>query len=188
MGVSDPELVVRLRRGEPAAFEQVYMAERSAIYGFLLRLSRDPSVAADLFQNVWMKLAEKAAELREDSHLRAWLVTVARHEFLSFRRAQALDLSRLLLLGLSQRDQVVESPDADESRTLAAALESLVDADRELILLSALGGLDAGELALTLGISYDALRQRLARARRRLAEAARELEQLPAGPIPKGTR
>jgi RNA polymerase sigma-70 factor (ECF subfamily) len=186
--MSHRELVERLRRGEPEAFDRVYEAERAAIYGFLLRLSRDPSVAADLFQNVWLKLAQNASQLRQDSNLRAWLLTVARHEFLSFRRAQALDISRLLLFGLAPRDDVVGSSEGDTSRTLAAALERLVDGDREVILLSALGDLDSDSLALTLGISADALRQRLARARRRLAKALDELEQLPAAATSKGAR
>ena len=186
--ISEPELVAGLRRGEPGAFDRVYEAERAVVYGFLLRLSRDASVAADLFQNVWLKLARNAAQLREDSNLRAWLLTVARHEFLSFRRAQALDLSRLLLLGLAPRDDVGERPDDDTSRTLAAALARLVDADREVILLSALGDGGSEELALTLGISGDAVRQRLARARRRLQKALDELERQPAAAAPDGAR
>jgi RNA polymerase sigma-70 factor (ECF subfamily) len=186
--ISERELVACLRRGEPEAFDRVYEAQRAVIYGFLVRLSRDASVAADLFQNVWLKLAQNAAQLREDSNLRAWLLTVARHEFLSFRRAQALDLSRLLLLGLAPRDDVAESPDGDTSRTLAAALDRLVDTDREVILLSALGDGGAEELALTLGISGDAVRQRLARARRRLQKALDELERQPAAVAPRGAR
>ncbi|HTV20343.1 MAG TPA: RNA polymerase sigma factor [Polyangiaceae bacterium] len=184
--MDERELVERLRRGEPEAFDRVYEAERSAIYGFLLRLSRDRSVAADLFQNVWLKLAQNAAQLREDSNLRAWLLTVARREFLSFRRAQALDVSRLLLLGLASHD-VADGPDDDSSRTLALALDRLVEADRELLLLSALGDLDSDALAQTLGISGEALRQRLTRARRRLAQALDDLEQVPAATLPKGT-
>jgi RNA polymerase sigma factor (sigma-70 family) len=186
--MSERELVERLRRGEPEAFERVYEAERAAVYGFLLRLSRDASVAADLFQNVWLKLARHAPQLREDSNLRAWLLTVARHEFSSFRRAQALDLSRLLLLGLEPRAEVAGSPDDDGGRLLAAALDRLVDADREVLLLSALGDLDPEALALALGISGDALRQRLARARRRLSKALDDLERLPVAAVPKGAR
>jgi RNA polymerase sigma-70 factor (ECF subfamily) len=181
-------LVERLRRGEPEAFERVYEAERAVVYGFLLRLSRDSSVAADLFQNVWLKLARHASQLREDSNLRAWLLTVARHEFSSFRRARAIDLSRLLLLGQAPRDDVARGPDHDSSRTLAAALDRLVDADREVLLLSALGELDSEALARALGISGDALRQRLARARRRLAKALDDLEQPSAAAVPKGAR
>jgi RNA polymerase sigma factor (sigma-70 family) len=186
--MGERELVERLRRGEPEAFERVYEAERAAVYGFLLRLTRDASVAADLFQNVWLKLARHASTLREDSNLRAWLLTVARHEFSSFRRAQALDLSRLLLLGLAPPAEAAGCPDDDNGRRLTMALDRLVDADREVLLLNAIGELDSEALALALGISGDALRQRLARARRRLTQALNDLERLPAAAVPKEAR
>jgi RNA polymerase sigma-70 factor, ECF subfamily len=167
---ADRELLEGLRRGDAAAFDRVYAAEKASLYGFLLRLSRDPHVSADLFQNVWLKLARCAAQLKDDSNVRAWLFTVARHEYISFRRAQALDLSRLLLLGLER-----EAPEAsrEDDLSLQSALARLADGDREVLLLAA-SGLEHGALAEALGASPAAVRQRLARARRRLA---RYLEQ-----------
>jgi RNA polymerase sigma-70 factor, ECF subfamily len=178
------DLIDRLRVGEPAAFEQVYEAEKSSVYGFLLRLCRDAHVAADLFQNVWLKLAKSAPRLREDSNLRAWLLTVARREYISFRRAQALDISRVLLLDLGQSAAAGE-PEADLA--LAAALGRLADADRELLLLAA-SGLEPEAIAGTLGISGAAFRQRLSRARRRLAVTLAEVDIPGDQTVPKGAR
>ncbi len=171
-----------LRRGSREAFERVYSAEKAGIYGFLMRLSRDPHVAGDLFQNVWFKLARSAQSLREDTDIRAWLFTVARNEYRSYCRAQLLDMSRLLVLG--RELACAGLPDGGGDRELAAveaALASLGDPDRELLLLVCVEGIEARVAAGMLGISYDALRQRLARARKRLSEAleARELPALP---------
>jgi RNA polymerase sigma-70 factor (ECF subfamily) len=169
-----PSLIEGLRRADPLAFETLYEREKAALYGFLLRLARDPHVAADLFQNVWLKLARHAERLRSDSNLRAWLFTVARHEYLSFRRAQALDLSRLLALGLEPQEPD-DSVERDTRRlALGAALAQLADADREVLLLAGVEGLEAEHAARVLGISDVAFRQRLARARRRLGERLRE--------------
>jgi RNA polymerase sigma-70 factor (ECF subfamily) len=188
LGTTDErDLVERLRRAEPGAFDQLYEAEKATVYGFLLRLSRDAHVAADLFQNVWLKLAQNATLLREDSNVRGWLLTVARHEFLSFRRAQALDLSRLLTLGLACEDER-SSLDDPELSALGAALDRLGDADRELLLLSAGSGLDSDPVGQALGISAAALRQRLARARRRLGKLMSELERAPQRALPEGAR
>jgi RNA polymerase sigma-70 factor (ECF subfamily) len=169
-----PSLIEGLQRADPLAFETLYEREKAALYGFLLRLARDPHVAADLFQNVWLKLARHAARLRSDSNLRAWLFTVARHEYLSFRRAQALDLSRLLALGLEPQE-ADESVEQDTRRlAFTAALARLADGDREVLLLAGVEGLEAEQAAGVLGISDVAFRQRLARARRRLGERLRE--------------
>jgi RNA polymerase sigma-70 factor (ECF subfamily) len=183
----DRELLVRLRRGEPEAFEEVYVAEKATVYGFLLRLSRDASVAADLFQNVWLKLAQNAVHLREDSNLIAWLLTVARREYLSFRRAQALDLSRALLLGLTH-DEVAVGAGDDELQSVIAALDRLADADREILLLSVTGRLGAEQVSCALGISAVAQRQRLARARQRLAAAVEDLESVPSRTLARAAR
>ena len=174
MSSDPPSLIEGLQRADPLAFELLYEREKAALYGFLLRLARDPHVAADLFQNVWLKLARHAGRLRSDSNLRAWLFTVARHEYLSFRRAQALDLSRLLALGLEPREPD-ESVEHDTRRlAFAAALAQLADGDREVLLLAGVAGLEAEQAAQVLGISDVAFRQRLARARRRLGERLRE--------------
>ena len=181
---NDPGVIARLRAGDPAAFELVYDAEKASVYGFLLRLSRDPHTAADLFQNVWLKLARHAARLQEDSNLRAWLLTVARREYIGFRRAQALDISRVLLLGLVPRTDHGGEPEADLA--LSSALASLSDADREVVLLGA-SGLEPEAMAEALGVTGVAFRQRLSRARRRLA-ALLEAEGPSEQAAPKGVR
>jgi RNA polymerase sigma factor (sigma-70 family) len=186
----DQDLIERLRQGDEDAFAQIYQAEKATVYGYLLRLGRDPNVAADLFQNVWLKLARYAPRLRADSNLRAWLLTVARREYISFRRAQALDLSRLLVLGLAPEASLASTADAD-GQALLEALHRLSDADREVLLISADSALDSADRAAALGISEVALRQRLARARRRLQhllEAEAALDDAATAPLGKGMR
>jgi RNA polymerase sigma-70 factor (ECF subfamily) len=178
------ELIERLRAGDAAAFELVYDAEKASVYGFLLRLCRDPHTAADLFQNVWLKLARHAGRLRDDSNVRAWLLTVARREFIGFRRAQALDISRVLVLDLVSRTDHASQPETDLA--LSAALARLADADREVLLLGA-SGLEPDAMADALGVSGAAFRQRLSRARRRLA-ALLEADGLAEQTAPKGVR
>ena len=163
----DIDLIRRLRRGDARAFDEVYATHKDRIYGLLLRLSRDASTAADLYQNVWLKLARHAHELRDDSTIGAWLFTVARREYISFRRAEALDLSRLLLLGQARDESSTQR--LDEDLAIQRALGQLSDADREMLLLS-VSGLHSEGVAEVLAVSAVALRQRLVRARRRLTE------------------
>jgi RNA polymerase sigma-70 factor (ECF subfamily) len=178
----DEPLIEQLRSGDPEGFAAVYARERAALYGFLVRLSGDTNVAADLFQNVWLKLARHAPRLRRDTRVRAWLLTVARHEYISYRRAQALDLSRLLALDRPAATLVPSDPQMSE---LAAALGRLGDRDRELLLLTSVEGLDADQAAQALGVSAAALRQRLSRARRRLSELLAERAVEPAAAAAK---
>ena len=182
-------LVDRLRAGDASAFDAVYASEKAGLYGFLLRLSRDTHISADLFQNVWLKLAKHASSLRPDSNIRAWLYTVARREYVSFRRAQALDVSRLLVFNRELAEAPADTSLDTQLLALRAACSRLSDPDREVLLLTSAEGIDSEQAAGILGISNAALRQRLARARRRLTallEQDREHEQAMA--LAKGAR
>jgi RNA polymerase sigma factor (sigma-70 family) len=177
----DRVLLERLRAGDAAAFAEVYGAERVRLFSFLVRLCRDRHLAADLFQNTWLKLARHAASLREDTDLGAWLFTVARNEWRSHCRVQMIDLSHFLALDQEQGAWPPGHAPGDDAGldALEAALARLGDADRELLLLIGVEGLELRRAASVLGVSYDAVRQRLSRARQRLAEHLAELGALP---------
>jgi RNA polymerase sigma-70 factor (ECF subfamily) len=169
-------LIDGLRRGDPRAFDTAYAKYRARVYGFLLRLTGRRDVAEDLFQDTWLRLARHATRLTEDTDLRAWLFAVARNAWVSHRRWSLLDVSRLVALDESVAPA---RPPADlEARTDAArslerlerALAALSPASREVLLLVGVEGFDQQEAAAILGIGYEALRQRLARARAQLAE------------------
>ena len=59
---------------------------------------------------------------------------------------------------------------------LEAALKQLPLASREVLLLVGVEGMDQEEVARVLGVTYDALRQRLSRARAQLAETMESIE------------
>lgn len=161
------EWVRALRRGEAKAFDAVYAHYHARIYQFLYRLAGRRDLAEDLFQETWLKLARHATSLREDTDLGGWLFTVARNAFRSHRRWVLIDL---------ERRQQAELPEAGPSaervvgaRQMLQALQSLSDGDREVLLLVAVEGMEQERVADVLGIGYDALRQRLSRARANLS-------------------
>jgi RNA polymerase sigma-70 factor (ECF subfamily) len=168
-------LVARLKTGDAAAFEAVYEAFRPRLFSFLARLSRRRDVAEDLLEETWLRLVTRAPELSDDTRLGPWLYTVARNLFSSWCRHRAVDESRLSDLALSwpgalPRESPFESAARGErERRLEAALARLTSADREVLLLVAAEELSPSEAAAVLGLTPEALRKRLQRARERLA-------------------
>lgn len=163
---SDRDAVSLLRRRDPRGFELAYHAHAPRLHAFLLRLSGRRDAADDLLQQTFLRLAERAADLRPDSDLRAWLFAVARNAYLSLLRAARPSADEEVL-------EALESPPPDvEARLLLgdvdAALGRLRVEDRELLLLVGAEGLDHATVAHLLGLEAAALRQRLARARSRL--------------------
>jgi len=173
-------LVARLKAGDPAAFEAIYEAFRPRLFSFLARLSRRRDVAEDLLEETWLRLVTRAPELTDDTRLGPWLFTVARNLFASWCRHRAVDESRILDFALSwPRALLRESPfestaRGETERRLEAALARLPTRDREVLLLVAGEELSPAEAAAVLGLSPEALRKRLQRARERLAVGMQE--------------
>ena len=171
-----------LRGGDEAAFRQIYRAYRPRLYTFLCRLSGRPDVAEDLLQEVWLRLASRPPEPRAGMPLAPWLFRVARNVFVSHLRNRGRDPGRTGELGALEFHAApgpgpLEGLAGQETvRCLERALQRLSLADRETILLVADGGMAPMEAAGVLGIRPDAFRQRLARARARLADLLRSLE------------
>lgn len=181
--LDDRALVARLRRGDARAFDEVYAGLSPRIHGFLLRLSGRRDTAEDLAQETWMRFARTSATLAEDTRLAPWLFTIARNAFVSHRRWAMLDLSRIVTLGAFAADAPLPAHDPESAHEraraialLERALQALPVASREVLLLVGVEGLDQEEVARILGVGYDALRQRLKRAREQLATEMEKLE------------
>lgn len=180
----DLALVEALRSGEARAFDRVYSAYHTRIFSFLLRLSGRRDTAEDLAQETWLKLAKAAPRLREDTTLAPFLFTIARNAFVSHRRWALLDLSRIVTFGLeamssAAADEATPETSHETARAIVRlenALQHLPVASREILLLVGIEGIAQEEVARMLGLSYDASRQRLSRARAQLAEAMDRIE------------
>lgn len=170
-------LVDRLRGGDAAAFDAVYEAFQASLFTFLLRLSGHRDVAEDLLEETWLRLVKHARRLQPDTRLAPWLFTVARHLHVSYIRSRVLeDSAAASLIALwpfsIERSSPFEAAAANElQRRIERALASMPATSREVLLLVAVAGLDHADAADVCGITPEALRQRLSRARARLARA-----------------
>lgn len=161
-------LVARLRAGDSGAFDEVYEWLRERVLRFLVRLAQRRDVADDLAQEVWLRLARTAPRLAPDTRLAAWLFTVARNLYISHWRAARVSeqlAGDLLPPGAPPPSPFDDAAGSQASRSVERALAALPDAYREILLLCAVEGLAPREAATVLGITPEAARQRLARAR-----------------------
>ena len=171
-------LVARLRAGDTRAFDEVYDAYRPRVFAFLLRMSRSRMVAEDLLDETWLRLVRSAPRLRPDTRLGPWLFTVARNLYWSHRRDALVEDASVAALTLWPIPATWPSPfelaaAGELERRVERALSALSPTDREVLLLVGHEGLTPGDAAIVCGISPDALRQRLSRARTALASALR---------------
>lgn len=177
------DLVERLRRGDDDAYREAVALHGNGLYSFLLRLCGQRELAEDLFQETWLALARHAVKLPPDTRLAPWLYAVARNAYRSHRRWAWVDVSRWLVV---DHDDTLASCEASPEQVAVAgqtavdldiALQRLRPSDREILLLHAVDGLDASEVAAILGLDPDAQRQRLSRARKALRAQLDRLQQ-----------
>ena len=164
-------LVGRLRDGDAAAFDAVYEEFRARLYSFLARLSRSRDIAEDLAEETWLRLVTSGSRLRPDTRLGPWLFTVARNLYYSYCRSRALDavasdgLIGLWPAGTPRPSPFEETAARELERRIEHGLAALAAPYREALLLVGVEGLTPLEAAGVCGLTPEAFRQRLSRAR-----------------------
>lgn len=168
-------LVEELKRGDPAAFDEVYACYRSRLFGYLARMARRRELAEDLLQETWLRLATHASELEDDTDLGAWLFTVARNLFLSHVRSAMTGADRLHQMSLWESQATYTTPydlasASETQQRLENALYSLPIDYREVLELVAIERMEPAAVCKIVGLRPEALRKRLERARSMLAQ------------------
>ena len=169
------ELVERLRHGDEAAFDIVHAELNTRLFNFLARLSRRREVAEDLLEETWLRFVDHAHRLKPDTRLGPFLFTVARNLYVSYCRSRQLeDAHTADMIGLwplgTPRPSAFETSVANETAArLEGAIAALPAVYREAILLVAVEGMKPSEAAAVCGVSGDAMRQRISRARAMIA-------------------
>src|SRR5690349_15054561 len=84
------ELVVRARRGDPAAFTELVRRHLRAAYAVALAVLQRPADAEDVAQDALISALEHLDDCREPARFSGWLVKIVRN-----RALHALDKRRL---------------------------------------------------------------------------------------------
>jgi len=176
-------LVAKLKAGDADAFEEVHRAFNTRLFNFLARLSRRREVAEDLLEETWLRVVDVAPRLRDDTRLGPFLFTIARNLHVSYCRSRSIEdhyAPDLVGLWPSPVPSPMEATIARETgERLDAALATLPAIYREALLLVGFDDLRPAEAAVVCGITPEAMRQRISRARTMLAQRLEEMERHP---------
>lgn len=135
---------------------------------YLVAMVRDRALAEDLLQDTFHDALRAQTKLCGIENERAWLYGIARHRALgALRRGRRFQRAVVRLAG--SREFVCEG-DAELVAVLDLLERELTPELRALVLLRHVHGFQAAELAEMTGLSPEAVRQRLSRARTRLIE------------------
>jgi RNA polymerase sigma-70 factor (ECF subfamily) len=167
----------------PTRFDDEVLPHLDLLYRVALRLTADSASAEDLVQDAVLKALRAWGSFRPGSNVRAWLVTILRNEFINgWRRTRRAPQQ----VDSDTQPETADPHDPDpEGRFFAelvdeevtAALDSLPDEFREVVVLSDLEGLPYAEVAEALDIPVGTVKSRLFRGRRILKGLLRRYAQ-----------
>jgi RNA polymerase sigma-70 factor, ECF subfamily len=154
---------------------------QNRLYRYLLRLVREPAEAEDLFQQTWLRVAEKIRQYDPRRNFEAWLFTLARNlaiDHLRRIRPESLDQPAADTAGESaaarlpsrERPAIEGILARERAGRLDAALELLPMVQREVLTLRFEEEMKLEEIAEVLDAPLSTVKTRLRRALERLRE------------------
>jgi RNA polymerase sigma-70 factor (ECF subfamily) len=170
----DEALVERARKGDRAALEQLLEQIAPLVHRFGLRMCGHAADAEDVVQDTLVSVMHHLGEFQGRASLASWVFMLARTAC-ARRRRGLKNRPHLPEEAAGQTVTDVGSPEqaADQKElreALQRALLALSDEQREVLLLRDMEGLSAAEVGESLGLSVDAVKSRLHRARAKLRE------------------
>lgn len=174
--IADEILMSRVTSGDDAAFQILVRRHRGRVYHIALAITGDAAAAEDALQETFLAM-HRSAKTFGGTAFRAWLFTIARHQALRPRRRQQpipVEDETLEALGEAAGWGADDELDARSIRArLAGALERLAPEDREVLVMRDLEERSTQDTAAELGLTVQATKSRLHRARLRLAAELR---------------
>jgi len=163
------DLLVRVARGDRAAFQALFARHERYVFWLVRRLAGPTAETEDLSQEVWLRVYSRARQFSGGEAFRGWLRTIVIRCCLDLRR-------RRQARGGGRIETPAGEPPASRPAPallrldLERGLAALPEESRQVVVLHDVEGMGHAEIARALGITEEASRSRLSRARRALRE------------------
>lgn len=185
-------VVAELRAGREEAFAWLIEQYSQPIYSLLARSVQDPADAADITQEVFLKVFRGIQNFHGESSLKTWIYRIALHEasnqrrWWSRHRRQESELDAPLhneegevfcmadALATNDASPFDRAASEELRERVVAALRTLPQAFREVVVLREIEGFGYEEIAEMLDLNLGTVKSRLTRGRSALREALRD--------------
>jgi RNA polymerase sigma-70 factor, ECF subfamily len=162
-------LLAAVAKGDQTAFERLYAATRSKLYGVVVRILRRPDLADEVMQETYLKVWANAGQF--DPAVATpitWMVAIARNRAIDLARKKAETSIEEAPEAMSA---AVNTPNPLAQRELTEELQRLIgclgklDAEKQrIVLLAYYSGWSREQLSATLGIPVNTIKTWLRRS------------------------
>lgn len=175
----DMGLIAQTCAGSRDAAGQLVRRHQRFIYNLALKLVRDADDAADLTQEVLVKMLTKLSQFEEKSSFRTWLYRIVMNHFLSTQRRKAekeiYSFTELGVfideahnteeMGVEEQDEYKDHITTVRNKCMASTLLCLDRQQRMILVLGAVFNLQSPVAAEILDITPENFRKQLSRAK-----------------------
>jgi RNA polymerase sigma-70 factor (ECF subfamily) len=170
---TDERLLQCASRGDEAAFVEVYLRHRDAVYGFAYRLLGSKELAEDIAHDCFLSLMKNPERFNaRQASLKTYLLAAVRNLALKHFRKTSGNVSFEEINAepiISGKESPIERMiDEELSLFVQKAVMSLPPYQREALILFEYEGLSLVEIAAIVEVDVNAVKQRLHRARTNL--------------------
>lgn len=152
---NEQQLVKLLQKGNVEAFDSLFGAYSSKLFGFAFKYFRNESDAEELVQEVFVKVWENRQSLKSEYSFRSYLFTIALNQIRKYYNKKAASLR--YLESLSAETFTSEAGNNENYELALQKLNSIIDTmpprRREIFIKSKLEGKSSKEIASELNIT-----------------------------------
>ncbi|QDT56320.1 ECF RNA polymerase sigma factor SigW [Caulifigura coniformis] len=175
-------LVVRCRRNDPAAWDELVKTFNDRLFYFVRRLVNGEDQALVVMQETWVQVLRSLRHLQSADRLTTWLYTIARRMVMNHYRREFAELD---LAGDPSADVVDDGndpiTDLENAEWIHFGLDRIGLAEREVLTLFFLEDFSIAQTADVLGVPEGTVKSRLARARAELRQVLQRERQARTG-------
>lgn len=163
---SDHDLILEIQDGSLDALGVIYDRHRRLVYRTALAICNDPEAAADLLQDVFLRLHRFADRVDPERPLEPWLYRVtANQSYTWVKRHQRWthsleEIAEWLSSGVKNSPQYITEQD-DESKRIQVAIAKLSLPQRVVVVMYYINDLSLHEIAEILAIPEGTVKSRL---------------------------
>jgi RNA polymerase sigma-70 factor (ECF subfamily) len=166
----DASLVLAAREGDRAAFGGLYARYARMVHGILL--ARVPANDVDdLVQDVFLRALPRLCDLRDTAKFGPWLAAITRNRANDFHRQSRTIAAATDSLSENEKELPASKPASTaEAAMILSFVRSLPDAYRETLILRLVEGMTGPEIAARTGLTPGSVRVNLHRGMQQLRE------------------
>jgi len=172
--LSDEDLMLSYRDGTATAFDVLYTRHKGGLYRYVLRqLNNRPDIAAELFQDVWMKVINARLSYQASAKFTTWLYRLAHNRLVDYWRSEKHRRHQEEFeetTGAQVADSTVDNRHSEPHNELQQkqvqqqikqAIAELPEEQRSAILLKEEAALSLAEIAQVTGVNRETVKSRL---------------------------